>query len=340
MTASMGPEFGGVRGRPVRGHPRSRRYSSSRSCFPIERSRAPSRFLGDPLLRLLDPRAAGGPDEHVERAGVDLGEELLPHDRPHQEDRHREQPEGRGDRRAGDNAAATAEATSGRPRTSCRLMLSHAKPRQATRPNRPTRRLPLPLHVAVDRERLVRRGRRGRRPAPRRGRWRLSQLRREQAGTSVRERMYAEHMAKATAIVIGRKRNSPRPGISAKGASTRKVQSVETSSGIAMTSLAREVRRFVRGRPQAEVPVGVLQADDRAIDHRADRQGQAGQRHHVDRVARVIQEDAATTSTEIGSVMTAIAVIRNWPRNRRIVSEQRTAPRKPSCISAQIDWRT
>ena len=44
-------------------------------------------------------------------------------------------------------------------------------------------------------------------------------------------------MAKATAMVIGRNRNSPMPGISASGASTRNVQSVETSSGIA-TSLA------------------------------------------------------------------------------------------------------
>ena len=33
--------------------------------------------------------------------------------------------------------------------------------------------------------------------------------------------------------------------------------------------------------------------------------------------------------TEIGSVMTAIAVIRHWPRNSRIVSEQRTAPEHP-----------
>ena len=44
-------------------------------------------------------------------------------------------------------------------------------------------------------------------------------------------------MAKATAMVKGMKRNSPMPGMRAKGASTRKVQRVETSSGIA-TSLA------------------------------------------------------------------------------------------------------
>jgi hypothetical protein len=44
-------------------------------------------------------------------------------------------------------------------------------------------------------------------------------------------------MAKATARVIGRNKNSPMPGISASGERTRKVQRVATSSGIA-TSLA------------------------------------------------------------------------------------------------------
>ena len=44
-------------------------------------------------------------------------------------------------------------------------------------------------------------------------------------------------MANATAIAIGRNRNSPRPGIRARGASTSRVQRLATSSGIA-TSLA------------------------------------------------------------------------------------------------------
>ena len=46
---------------------------------------------------------------------------------------------------------------------------------------------------------------------------------------------------------------------------------------------------FVRGRPEPQVPVGVFQADDGAIDHRTDRQGHAGQGHHVDRLAREIK---------------------------------------------------
>ena len=75
------------------------------------------------------------------------------------------------------------------------------------------------------------------------------------------------------------------PGISASGASTRSVQKLATSSGMA-TSLAPEERGLVRDRAQAQVAVRVLQADDGAIDQRPDGQRQAGQRHHVDRVAR------------------------------------------------------
>ena len=91
-------------------------------------------------------------------------------------------------------------------------------------------------------------------------------------------------MAKATARAIGRNRNSPRPGISASGASTSSVQQLATSSGIA-TSLAPEEGGLLGLGAQAQVAVRVLQADDGAVDQRADRQRQPGQGHHVDRVA-------------------------------------------------------
>ena len=42
---------------------------------------------------------------------------------------------------------------------------------------------------------------------------------------------------------------------------------------------------------EAQMAVGVFQADDRAIDQRPDRQRQAGQRHHVDRHADCVQAD-------------------------------------------------
>jgi len=57
--------------------------------------------------------------------------------------------------------------------------------------------------------------------------------------------------------------------MNASGASTRNVQSVETSSGRA-TSLAPKVRRLLGGRPQPEVAVGVFEADDRAVAQGAD----------------------------------------------------------------------
>ncbi len=52
-------------------------------------------------------------------------------------------------------------------------------------------------------------------------------------------------------------------------------------------------RRLMCGRPQPQVPVRVLEADDRAIDHRADRQCHPRQRHHVDRLPREVQATAA-----------------------------------------------
>ena len=97
-------------------------------------------------------------------------------------------------------------------------------------------------------------------------------------------------MANATASAIGRNRNSPRPGIRASGASTSSVQRLATSSGIATSLAPRNAASSGRGA-QAQVPVRVLQADDRAIDHRPDRQRQPGQRHDVDRVARGVQAD-------------------------------------------------
>ena len=76
----------------------------------------------------------------------------------------------------------------------------------------------------------------------------------------------------------------------ASGARTRSVQRLATSSGMA-TSLAPRNAASSGVGAQAQVPVGVLQADDRAIDHRPDRQRKPGQRHDVDRIARGVKPD-------------------------------------------------
>ena len=69
-------------------------------------------------------------------------------------------------------------------------------------------------------------------------------------------------------------------------------QRAEARHQLGHRHLARaQVGRLLRASAQAQVPVGVLQADDRAVDQRADRQRQAGQRHDVDRVARGVQAD-------------------------------------------------
>ena len=51
--------------------------------------------------------------------------------------------------------------------------------------------------------------------------------------------------------------------------------------------------RLPRSHTHPQVPVGVLQTDDGAINHRPDRQRHAGQGHHVDRLAREVERGAA-----------------------------------------------
>ena len=99
-------------------------------------------------------------------------------------------------------------------------------------------------------------------------------------------------MANITARVMGRNRKRPMPGMRASGDSTRKVHSVDTSSGMA-TSLA-PFRAASRGvAPMRQMAVRVLQADDGAVDHRPDGQRQPGQGHDVDRLPGVDQADDA-----------------------------------------------
>ena len=42
----------------------------------------------------------------------------------------------------------------------------------------------------------------------------------------------------------------------------------------------------------------------------------------------------------MGIVITAITVIRHWPRKIRMINEQRTAPRTPSSARLSIELRT
>ena len=53
--------------------------------------------------------------------------------------------------------------------------------------------------------------------------------------------------------------------------------------------VAAEEGRVGHRGPQAQVPMGILQGNDRRIDQRSDGQGKAGEGHHVDRLAAVIK---------------------------------------------------
>ena len=146
-------------------------------------------------------------------------------------------------------------------------------------------------------------------------------------------------IANATASAIGRIQELAQPGH--QGQRRQHQEGAERRDQLGQRHLAgAQEGRLLGRRAQAEVPVRVLQADDRAIDQRADRQREPGQRHHVDRVARWRTGRPTAARTEIGIVITAIAVIRHWPRKSRITSEQSTAPSTPSSIRLSIDWRT
>ncbi len=119
------------------------------------------------------------------------------------------------------------------------------------------------------------------------------------------------------------------PGVKTRGDSTRNVHSVETSSGMA-TSLAPRNGRVARCRAQAQVAVRVFQADDGAVDHRSNGERHAGQSHDVDALAREIESARRGQASRSASVMIAMAVIRISPRNIRMTSEQRMAPKTPS----------
>ena len=145
-------------------------------------------------------------------------------------------------------------------------------------------------------------------------------------------------MAKATAKAIGRNRNSPMPGIKASGASTRNVQSVETSSGIA-TSLAPRKAASFGSSPKPKCRC-VFSRQMIALST----SGPIASASPASVITLIVMptryRQMIAPSTETGIVMMAIIVIRHSPRKSRMTSEQRIAPSTPSCTRAAIDSRT
>ena len=222
-TASIGPAFGRVGGRPGRRHADlgddqlqvARRSSRGRTPRP--------RAILFSVSSIRVP--LGGPDVDLERPGVDLGEELAAEARAEQrrataassrERRRRrrarrrrqhdvEQPDVAGDAGVDHRLPAREQAGRAAPSAaafSCGLRCSSSAVCDSTGCGRAA--------AARRRSGPGRRSATGDRPTI---------------------------IANATARAIGRNRNAPRPGISASGASTRSVQRLATSSGSA-TSLA------------------------------------------------------------------------------------------------------
>ena len=97
-----------------------------------------------------------------------------------------------------------------------------------------------------------------------------------------------------------------------------------------------------RRRRASGMPMRVLrQADDGAVDHRANGQRQAGQGHDVDRVARSACRQMIADSTDRGSVR--IGDDRSCsgidPGRARMTSEQSAAPIKGLPDMRAAEWR-
>ena len=145
-------------------------------------------------------------------------------------------------------------------------------------------------------------------------------------------------MAKATASAIGRNRNVPMPGIRAKGASTKSVQQLATSSGMATSLAPKNAASFgLTPRPRWRC---VFSRQMMALSTSGPMASASPASVMTLIVLPVRCRKMIAASTRIGIVSTAISVMRHSPRNSRMTREQRIAPRMPSSARLSMEWRT
>ena len=246
----------------------------------------------DPLFRLLDSQARGRPHVHLERARIDLGEELLAQHRPEDQDSDRQQAIGDGNRQdpvpqdevepldvvfnAGIDHSLPAVEGSGDDVApglmaiaidlEC-LGLSGAFRDFLTRAMRMTA-----LSGVVARVRLEPVGRTGRNEGSR-----------KEVGGDHRERHGHRHRLEE---------ELPQSGGQDQGREHQ--ERAQRRDQLRHGHLAGPQEGCLpRSHTHPQVPVGVFQADDGAINHRPDRQRHAGQGHRVDGLAREVERGAA-----------------------------------------------
>ena len=145
-------------------------------------------------------------------------------------------------------------------------------------------------------------------------------------------------MAKATARAIGRNRDTPIPGIIARGASTRSVQQLATRAGMA-TSLGptKEASFGLTPSPRWRC---VFSSTMIALSTSGP-MARASPASVITLIVLLVQyKPMSAARTATGIVKMAMSVIRHSPRKSKITREQRTAPKTPSTTRLAMEWRT
>ena len=112
----------------------------------------------------------------------------------------------------------------------------------------------------------------------------------ESTGTNVLDRRYDAIIAKPTASDSGTNSAWAAPCMKNDGTNTARMQSMASSRGTAVSTLPWRTAGATDRVPSI-LRVNVLDFDRRFVDQNADRQGQAAQRHQVDRLAREPERD-------------------------------------------------
>ena len=129
-------------------------------------------------------------------------------------------------------------------------------------------------------------------------------------------------------MASGVNRNRAAPVSSSTGTNTMQMASVETKAGTAICDAPSSTARTMR-LAHGHIAVRVLHLHRRVVHQNADGQREAAQRHRVDRLAEQAQNDSEVR-IDSGIEMQTISVLRQLPRNSRIIRPVSSAAVTPS----------
>ena len=158
-------------------------------------------------------------------------------------------------------------------------------------------------------------------------------------GTSVRESRYEAIIANTTAMASGVNRYRAVPVSRNTGTNTMQIdmRRDESRDGDLRRAIEHRVdQRLAHG----DIAVRVLDLHGGVVHQDADGESQAAQRHHVDRLSQQAQNRQARRGSTSGIEMQTIKVLRQLPRNSRIIRPVRPAAISASRTTPSIDART